>query len=78
MLIREKDRDILPGIFNSIELSVEIWANGSRVSGSVHSGSDLDLVMRSANLKAIPIDLFRELKGKIRHSNVAILVDLFD
>ncbi len=44
----------------------------------MHDGSDLDLVIRSHNLDKLPIDIYMELKEKIKHSNIPILVDIFD
>jgi predicted nucleotidyltransferase len=78
MLLKVKDRNTLLGIFSSIDLPVEIWAYGSRVSGSAHDGSDLDLVIRSENLDKLPMDVYFELKEKIKHSNIPIVVELFD
>ena len=78
MLLRTKDRNSLLEIFSSIDLPIEVWAYGSRVSGSAHDGSDLDLVVRSQNLDKLPIDTYLELKEKIKYSNIPILVDLFD
>lgn len=78
MLLRTKDRNSLLEIFSSIDLPFEVWAYGSRVSGSAHDGSDLDLVIRPQKLDKLPIDIYMELKGKIKHSNIPILVDLFD
>jgi len=42
MLIREKDKQTLQDIFATIHLPVEVWAYGSRVTGTAHTGSDLD------------------------------------
>lgn len=78
MLLRDKDRDRLIAIFNSTDYPMEVWAYGSRVTGTAHDGSDLDLVILDRNLKEIPIDVFISLKEKIRESNIPILVDLFD
>lgn len=78
MLLKDKYRQMLLEIFSQISLSVEVWAYGSRVSGTAHDGSDLDLVIISRDGKKIPIDIFMELKEKIRDSNVPILVDIFD
>jgi predicted nucleotidyltransferase len=78
MLLRDKDRDRLIAIFSSVELPIEVWAYGSRVKGGAHNGSDLDLVIRTATLEKVPAEVFLDLKEKIYHSNIPILVDLFD
>ena len=78
MLLREKDKQTLLAIFSDATLPFEVWAYGSRVSGTAHSGSDLDLVIRSQNKERLPIDMFMGLKEKIKESNIPILVELFD
>ena len=75
MLIREKDKSLLVDIFAAIEMPFEVWAwNGSRVNGTAHATSDLDLVLRTANLAPLPSDLFSNLCEKIRDSNIPILI----
>jgi len=69
---------MLLDIFSGLTLPVEIWAYGSRVRGTAHDGSDLDLVIIARDGKKIPIDILLELKEKISESNVPILVELFD
>lgn len=55
-----------------------MWAYGSRVNGTAHDGSDLDLVIRSSDLSPLPIADYTELLEKIRDSNIPILVELRD
>ena len=78
MLIREKDKQTLLQIFSVIDLTVEVWAYGSRVNGTAHNGSDLDLVIRSQNLNPLPLDIYAELSEKIKESNIPVLVELRD
>ena len=78
MLLKPKYRQMLLNIFSELTLPVEVWAYGSRVKGTAHDGSDLDLVIIASDGKKIPIDILMELKEKIRDSNVPILVELFD
>ncbi|TLV02739.1 nucleotidyltransferase family protein [Dyadobacter luticola] len=78
MLLREKDRQTLQEIFTSADAPVEVWAYGSRVNGTAHNGSDLDLVIRSEDLKPLPWDTLADLKERIRESNIPILVELHD
>lgn len=56
MLLRDKDRRTLCEIFETSPLPIEVWAYGSRVNGTAHDASDLDLVVRT----------FAALKGFIR------------
>ncbi|MGE5520618.1 MAG: nucleotidyltransferase family protein [Candidatus Dadabacteria bacterium] len=69
---------MLLDIFSQLTIPVEIWAYGSRVKGTAHDGSDLDLVIMSKDGKKIPMNILMELKEKIRESNIPILVELFD
>jgi|JFJP01.1.fsa_nt_gi predicted nucleotidyltransferase len=78
MLLRIKDKQRLLNIFSSVEIPFEIWAYGSRVNGTAHDGSDLDLVIRSPKLNPLPTELYNELCEKIRDSNIPILVELRD
>ena len=78
MILRNKDKESLLAIFAMLNIPVEVWAYGSRVSGKAHEGSDLDLVMRGRNLEKLPIDVLAEVKEKIQQSNIPIVVDLFD
>jgi predicted nucleotidyltransferase len=78
MLLRDKDKATLIRIFSSVEIPIEVWAYGSRVSGDAHEGSDLDVVVRYKNLEKLPQKVFMQLKEKIQQSNIPILVELFD
>ncbi len=57
----------------------EVWAYGSRVNGTAHDTSDLDLVVRHpGDLKARQGAAFSELKEAFSESNLPFLVDLLD
>ena len=57
----------------------EVWAYGSRVNGTAHDTSDLDLVVRHpADLKTKQGPAFWELKEAFSESNLPFLVELFD
>ncbi len=57
----------------------EVWAYGSRVSGTAHETSDLDLVVRHpADLKVRQGPTFWDLKEALSESNLPFLVDLLD
>ena len=57
----------------------EVWAYGSRVNGTAHDASDLDLVVRHPlNLSIRQGAAFWELKEALSESNLPFLVDLFD
>jgi predicted nucleotidyltransferase len=76
MLIREKDKQCLLDIFSSSPIPIEVWAFGSRVNGTAHDGSDLDIVIRAEGLKPLPIEVYAEITSKIKNSNIPILVEL--
>ena len=78
MLIREKDKLALIKLFSEIKQPVEIWAYGSRVNNTAHDASDLDLVIRTQNLKAMSVTEYSLLLEKITDSNIPILVELRD
>ena len=78
MLLREKDKQTLNAIFSKIKTPVEVWAYGSRVNGTAHEGSDLDLVIRTADLTPLSYDEYALLREQITESNIPILVDIFD
>lgn len=78
MILNLQDRDKLIEILQTSELKFEVWAFGSRVDGSAHSGSDLDLVIRGSDLEPIEIDEFVRLFDLIKDSNIPILVEFRD
>jgi predicted nucleotidyltransferase len=56
----------------------EVWAYGSRVNGSGHDGSDLDLVVRNpAGLDQSQKQLY-VLRDALSESNLPMLVDVLD
>ena len=78
MILRNKDKEKLIEIFSHYDLEFEVWAFGSRVSGDAHEGSDLDLVIRSNDQQMFPELVFKHIKKQIQHSNIPIIVELFD
>jgi predicted nucleotidyltransferase len=56
----------------------EVWAYGSRVNGTAHEGSDLDLVVRNPADLSHPQPDMSELREAFSESNLPILVDLLD
>ena len=57
---------------------VEVWAYGSRLSGQSHDGSDLDLVLRSPELKQIPVSRLADLEEALRESTIPFLIEARD
>ena len=57
---------------------VEVLAYGSRVQGTAHDGSDLDLVVRNPDGSAVPSMTLEEFREAVSESNLPILVDVLD
>ena len=62
----------LINIFNNYCPKAEIWAYGSRVNGDCHSGSDLDLVVKSFNDTNKSLS---ELNNLLNKSDIPFLID---
>jgi predicted nucleotidyltransferase len=56
----------------------EVWAYGSRVNGSAHDGSDLDLVLRNPMRLTELQKQLAALREALSESNIPILVDVLD
>ena len=48
------------------------------MNGDVHDASDLDLVLRSADLSPIPIEQFVDFFDALRESSIPIIVEARD
>ncbi|MCD7778889.1 MAG: nucleotidyltransferase domain-containing protein [Clostridiales bacterium] len=60
-------------IFNEYCPKAEIWAYGSRIKNNSHSGSDLDLAVKSFNDKTKSVGELREL---LNDSDIPFLIDI--
>lgn len=58
--------------------NTEVWAYGSRVNGTSHDASDLDLVIRNPKLLTIPVTNLGTIKQAFSESDLPIFVDLMD
>lgn len=56
----------------------EVLAYGSRVTGTAHDGSDLDLVARNPHNLQLPVQNIGEVRDAFSESNLPILVDILD
>ena len=54
----------------------EVWAYGSRVNGTAHEGSDLDVVLRHPQDLKKDVDHWFELKEALQESRLPILVEI--
>ena len=57
---------------------VEALAYGSRVQGTAHDGSDLDLVLRNPDGSAVPWRKLADFCEAVSESDLPILVDVLD
>lgn len=78
LFLRDKDKQLLQQLMQRYLPNVTVWAYGSRVTGDAHETSDLDIVLRSADLSAIPRNVFNVFVEAVRDSNIPILVDIHD
>ena len=66
---------MLTDIFDSYCPNAEIWAYGSRLDGTAHSGSDLDLVIKDFGGEKL---YTFELKEMFSESNIPFLIDILE
>lgn len=79
MIIRPKDRQAIIDIANhTLKTPCELWAYGSRVDGSAHEGSDLDLVIRTNDGQPLAIDELMAFKDALQDSTIPILIQTHD
>lgn len=73
--IKKKHLKELEEIFEAYCPRAEIWAYGSRIKNDSHSGSDLDLTVKSFNDDSRSIFELREL---LNDSDIPFLIDIFE
>ena len=76
--LRPKDRERIRSLIRKYHPNVDIIAYGSRVKGTNHDASDLDLALRSPDGKPLPIRPFSDLLEAICESNIPIIVEIRD
>ena len=55
-----------------------VWAFGSRVNGSAHEGSDLDLVLRNTQEPTLPVAGMTALQEALQASGLPMLMEAHD
>ena len=68
----------MDNILNRKPPEIEVWAYGSRVDGSNHDASDLDLVLRTPDLTPVSVNVISRLREAFDESNLPIIVDIHD
>ncbi|MDD3437163.1 MAG: nucleotidyltransferase domain-containing protein [Candidatus Gastranaerophilales bacterium] len=75
ILVEQKYLDEIISIIRRVYPKAVVWAYGSRIDGTAHTGSDLDLVIKDYGQK--DAYLF-ELKEELEESNIPFLIDIFE
>ncbi len=75
LFVKPQHLKMLTDIFNTHCPHAEIWAYGSRINGSAHDGSDLDLVIRTRTSEDANA---WELKEIFTESNIPFLIDIHE
>ena len=76
--IAPRHRRILDTLLRKLLPGVEVWAYGSRVNGRGHDGSDLDLVLRTPDLRKLPASRVGAFEDAVRESTIPFLIDVHD
>jgi predicted nucleotidyltransferase len=58
--------------------NADVWVHGSRVNGTAHEGSDLDLVLRNSSDITVPCPNRQAFMEAFEASTIPILVDIVD
>lgn len=74
----EKQLELLKKLCSEHAPGYEILAFGSRINGTSHPGSDLDLVIRDPAYPGHECAALPSLREAITASGIPILVDIFD
>ena len=73
-----RHRRVLEALLREHLPKVEVWANGSPVTGVGHHRSDLNLVLRGPGMEEIPADRLRHFEEAMRGSTIPFLVEARD
>ncbi len=78
--LRQKDRRAILQIAREVlPDDAELWVYGSRVKGTAHDASDLDLVIKTpAEAPPLSSEQLTHFREALRDSSLPILVDVFD
>ena len=78
LYLRDKDKRCFLKLLTELLPTVTAWAYGSRVKGEAHDTSDLDVVLRSADLTPIPLEELETFLQALNDSNIPILIEARD
>ncbi|MDR2431981.1 MAG: nucleotidyltransferase domain-containing protein [Candidatus Margulisbacteria bacterium] len=75
LFIDRKSLETIRAVIGRLCPEAEVWAYGSRVDGTAHEASDLDLAVVDFGRSGGSI---AALRAALQESNVPFLIDLFD
>ncbi|MFB6307525.1 MAG: nucleotidyltransferase family protein [Flavobacteriales bacterium] len=79
MKIRNKDKKrIIEIACECLNNPFEIWVYGSRVDGTAHEASDLDLVIRTDDQSPVSAGQLTAFQEMLNDSNIPIIVQVHD
>ena len=77
--LRAKDQLRICRLANGIfATNTELWAYGSRVKGTGHDSSDLDLVVVTPSTQPLDADQLADFTLALQQSNIPILIQVLD
>jgi len=77
-MLNTDDLDLVKALLKQWVPKSLVMAYGSRVKGTSHEGSDLDLVIKNPINPETPTPQITELQQSFSESNLPILVDVMD
>ncbi len=78
LYLRAQDRAVLLQLLAEYLPEVSAWVYGSRINGTAHPASDLDIVLRSVDLTPIDYWALEAFSEAVRESSIPILVEARD
>ncbi len=76
--LRDKDKLQLLKLLEQHLPEVTVWVYGSRINGTAHDASDLDIVLRSKDLTQIDYWTLENFIEAVKESTIPILVEARD
>jgi len=78
LYLREQDKAVLLTLLARYLPDVSAWVYGSRINGTAHEASDLDIVLRSGDLSPIDYWALEDFIEAVKNSTIPILVEARD
>jgi predicted nucleotidyltransferase len=74
----KKTQEQINVILAEVHKTHDVLAFGSRVNGTAHAGSDLDIALRNKERPEEPLLSLAKIRAAFRDSDIPILIDLHD